>query len=50
MDTLLRPIIFSRGSVTYVVAKVLMKVLKPLVGKSSIIYKVPVTLYIGPKG
>ena len=41
---LLRPIISSRGSVTYGVAKVLTKVLKPLVGKSPIIYKVPVTL------
>ena len=30
----LRPIVFSRGSVTYGVAKVLSKVLKPLVGKS----------------
>ena len=30
----LRPIISSRGSVTYGVAKVLSKVLKPLVGKS----------------
>ena len=31
----LRPIVFSRGLVTYGVAKVLHKVLKPLVGKSS---------------
>ena len=30
----LRPIVSSRGSVTYGVAKVLAKVLKPLVGKS----------------
>ena len=30
----LRPIVSSRGSVTYGVAKVLTKVLKPLVGKS----------------
>ena len=30
----LRPIVFSRGSVTYGVAKVLSKVIKPLVGKS----------------
>ena len=30
----LRPIVSSRGSVTYGVAKVLSKVLKPLVGKS----------------
>ena len=33
MGTLLRPTILSRGSVTYRVAKVLTKVLKPLVGK-----------------
>ena len=32
--TLLRPIVSSRGSVTYGVAKVLSKILKPLVGKS----------------
>ena len=32
--TLLRPIVSSRGSVTYGVAKVLSKVIKPLVGKS----------------
>ena len=32
--TLLRPIVSSSGSVTYGVAKVLTKVLKPLVGKS----------------
>ena len=30
----LRPIVSSRGSVTYGLAKVLSKVLKPLVGKS----------------
>ena len=30
----LRPIVFSKGSVTYGVAKVISKVLKPLVGKS----------------
>ena len=36
----LRPIISSRGSVTYRVAKVLSKELKPLVGKSPITYKV----------
>ena len=46
----LRPIVFSRGSVTYGVAKVISKVLKPLVGKSSTIYKVQVTLYVRPKG
>ena len=33
MGTPLRPIISSRGSVTYGVAKVLTKVLKPPVGK-----------------
>ena len=32
--TPLRPIVSSRGSVTYGVAKVIAKVLKPLVGKS----------------
>ena len=48
--TSLRPIVSHRGSVTYGVAKVLTKVLKPLVGKSSITYKVPVTLLTGPKG
>ena len=31
----LRPIVLSRGSVTYGVAKVLAKILRPLVGKSS---------------
>ena len=45
----LRPIVSSRGSVTYGVAKVLRKVLKPLVGKSPIIYNVLETLYQGPK-
>ena len=40
----LRPIVSSRGSVTYGVAKVLSKVLKPLVGKLPITYKVQVTL------
>ena len=45
----LRPIVSSRGSVTYGVAKVLSKVLKPLVGKSPIIYKLLGTLYQGPK-
>ena len=40
----LRPIISSRGSVTYGVAKVLTKVLKPLVGKSFHHIKVPMTL------
>ena len=33
-DTPLRPIVSSRGSVTYGVAKVLTKILKPLVGRS----------------
>ena len=46
---LLRPIVSGRGSVTYGVAKVLSKVLKPLVGKSPITYKVAETLYPGPK-
>ena len=32
-NTPLRPIVSSRGSVTYGVAKVLAKILKPLVGK-----------------
>ena len=45
----LRPIVSSRGSVTYGATKVLSKVLKPLVGKSPITYKVQVTLYLGPK-
>ena len=45
----LRPIISSRGSVTYGVAKVLSKVLKPLVGKSPITCKVQGTLYQRPK-
>ena len=34
LDTLLRPIVSSHGSVTYGLAKVLTKILKPLVGKS----------------
>ena len=42
--TPLRPTVSSRGSVTYVMAKVLAKILRPLVGKSPIIYKVPGTL------
>ena len=46
----LRPIVSSRGSVTYGVAKVLSKVIKPLVGKSPITYKVQVTLLQRPKG
>ena len=33
-DTTLRPIMSSRGSVTYGVAKVLTNILKPLIGKS----------------
>ena len=45
----LRPIVSSRGSVTYRVAKVLNKVIKPLVGKSPLIYKVQGTLYPRPK-
>ena len=40
----LRPIVSSRGSVTYGAANVLSKVLKPLVSKSPITYKVQVTL------
>ena len=46
----LRPIVSSRGSVTYGVAKVNSKVLKPLVGNSPTIYKVLGTLYPRPKG
>ena len=46
----LRPIVSSKGSVTYGVPKVLSKVLKPLVGKSPITYKVLETLYQGPNG
>ena len=46
----LRPIVSSRGSDTYGVAKVLSKVFKPLVGKSPTTYKVLGTLYQGPKG
>ena len=46
----LRPIVSSRGSGTYGVAKVLSKVLKHLVGKSPITYKVQVTLLLRPKG
>ena len=42
--TSLRPIVSSRGSVTYKVAKVLAKILKPLVGKSHIMYIVLKTL------
>ena len=45
----LRPIVSSRGSVTYGVAIVLSKVLKPLVGKSPITYKVQEALYQRPK-
>ena len=48
--TPLRPIVSSRGSVTYGVTKVLSKVIKPLVGQSPIIYKVQVTLYLRPRG
>ena len=44
-----RPIVSSRGSVTYRVAKLLSKALKPLVGNSSITYKVLEILYQGPK-
>ena len=46
----LMPTVSSRGSGTYGVAKVLSKVLKPLVGKSPITYKGLGTLYQGPKG
>ena len=42
--TPLRPIVSSRGLATYGVTKVLSKVLKLWVGKSPIMYKVPVTL------
>ena len=42
--THLRPIVSSRGSVTYGVAKVIAKVLKPLVDKLPTTYKVLVTL------
>ena len=45
----LRPFVSSRGSVTYGVAKVLSKVIKLLVSKSPIIYKVWVTLLQRPK-
>ena len=45
----LRPIVSSRGSVTYGVAKVLSRVLKPLVGKSPTTYRVLETLHQGPK-
>ena len=45
----LRPIVSSRGSVTYGVAKVLSKVLKALVGKSPTTYKVLETLYPRPR-
>ena len=48
--TSLRPIVSSRGPVTYGVAKVLSRVIQPLVGKSPIIYKVQVTLYLRPRG
>ena len=44
----LRSIISSRGAVTYGVAKVLSKVLKQLVGKSPMTYKVLETLYQRP--
>ena len=43
-DTPLSPIMSSCGSVTYGVAKELTKTLKPLVGKSHTISKVPKTL------
>ena len=46
----LRPMISSRGSVTYGVAKVISKLLKPLVGKPPTTYKVQVTLYQRPNG
>ena len=46
----LRPIISSRGSVTYRVAKLISKVLKPLVGKSPTTHKLQVTLHQRSKG
>ena len=42
--------VYGRGSVTYGVAKVLAKVLKPMVGKSPIRYKVLGTLLTRSKG
>ena len=42
--THLRPIVSSRGSINYGVAKVIAKILKSLVGKSPHHNKVPVTL------
>ena len=45
-----RPIVSSRGSVTYGVSKVLSKVVKLLVGESPLTYKVQVTLLPKPKG
>ena len=48
--TPLRPILSSRGSVTYGVAMVPTKVLKPLLGKSPNTYNVPVTCKQGQRG
>ena len=45
LDTPLRPILSSCGSVTYEVAKGLAKILKPLVGKSPTTSVVPKTLW-----
>ena len=47
--TPLRPIVSSRGSVTYGVAKVLSTVIQPLVGKSPHHIQVLVTLYQRPR-
>ena len=46
----LRPIVSSRGSVTYGIAKDISKVLKPLVDKSPYHIQSTVTLYPRPKG
>ena len=46
----LRPIVSSWVSITYGVAKVLSKVIMPLVGRSPITYKVQVTLLLRSKG
>ena len=43
-------VVSGKGSLTYRVAKVLTKVLKPLIGKSLIVYKVQGTLLIGSRG
>ena len=46
----LKPIVSSRGTVSYRVVKVLSNMLKPMVGGSPITYKVPASLYQRPKG